>query len=659
MLPCALVLVAAIVALGPPLGRLLFTPLPADVFWFEYVRIRVVRPEPTEQARFLLALLGPLLVSGGVLALAGRRVGGRTARALTTLAQAALAVFVVVCVVAQRRHVYAPYYTSAGPEHTVYFTGATLLAAGAIALLATLALAHRPTLARISTALRETPAKRVLAGLAAALYVLLWLLSAFNTDASLDAVNAAVSANVPFWLDEAFSVLGGHAPLVDFNAQYGHLWAYLAAGGMTLLGTSFAAYATIMLAGTAGALAAVYATLRRLAGGAPAALALFVPFVATSFFMEEGPLANRYGPANLFSIFPIRYAGPYVLLWLVVRRIGRPARRPPLLLFAFAGLVAVNNLEFGVAALGATLAALLWSETRRSWAGVARLLGVALAGLALAAALVCVLTLVVAGSLPHFGLLLTFPRIYAKGAFGSLPMPALGLHVAIYLTFAAAIVVATVRAVSADDAAGAPLTGALAWAGVFGLGAGAYFAGRSHPHVLVDLFSAWTLALALLLLVVVPAIARRPSRRPQLAELLVLVGVGVAICSLAQTPAPWSQLDRLAQRRPQVAKLGAQVDAFVDRVTRPGEHVALLLKLGHRTAYRLGIDDVTPYANIDSMMTREQWRKALAALRQAHGRKLIVSRELLFQERIAFLERAGYEPGREAPAVGVVEYVAR
>jgi hypothetical protein len=88
------------------------------------------------------------------------------------------------------------------------------------------------------------------------------------------------------------------------------------------------------------------------------------------------------------------------------------------------GLVALNNVDVGVPALGATLAALLWG-----------------------------------GSGPT--------------------MPLLGLHVAIYLTYVAAIGTATVRAVRGED--GRLLTGLLAWSGVFGLGVGAYFAGRSTP----------------------------------------------------------------------------------------------------------------------------------------------------------------------------------
>lgn len=658
-LPCALLTVAAIVVLGPPFGRTLFAPPANTTIWAPFFSSHIAAPEPTEHARYVIALLGPLLAGGGVLALAGRRVRTSAATTLATIAQIVLLAVVAAGVVAQQQHVYDSRYTSRRDVHEIIalLTPATLVAAVALALLTALALSRRGLVAGAARALRETPVKRAAVNAVAVAFVLLWLLSAFNTDATIERANQNVSYSVAFWTDEAFAILNGHAPLVDFHAQYGQLWAYLAAGGMKLVGTSLAAYAAIMLAGTAGALAAVFATFRRLAGGAPAALALFLPFVATSFFMEVGPLSNRYGPANLFSLFPIRYGGPYVLLWLVVRRVQRGAARAPFALFAFAGVVAINNLEFGLPALAATLLALVAAMPDRSARALARIGGAALTGLAAAVALVCALTLAVSGSLPHFSLLLTFPRIYGAEGFGMLPMPALGLHLALYATFAAAIVVAIVRIVARER--DATLTSALSWTGIFGLSAGAYFAGRSHPDVLVDLFSIWALALTLLLLVVVRAILSRPSRRPQLAELLVLAGIGVAVCSLPQTPTPWSQLARLQRTQPrseQVARLATRV---VARLTHRGEPVALLLPLGHRIAYQLGLDDVTPYTNMEAMMTRDQWHETINALRHAGGRQVIAPRVQLFPERIEYLRAAGYQPEREAAGLGIVDFVAR
>jgi len=592
-----------------------------------------------------------------MLLLRGRRVRADVAAAGAAAAQALLLALVATALVAQQTHVYGAAFTTEATGHRiVLLTPATLAAAVALALLAAALLRDGRLLARAAELLRETSRTRWAASALAALLVLVWLASAFQSDATIDRANAEVVENLPYWSDEAFSVLNGHAPLVDFHAQYGHLWAYLAAAALKLFGSSLAAYAAVMLAGTAGALAAVFASFRRLAGGAPRALVLFAPFVATSFFMEVGPLSNRYGPANLFSLFPIRYGGPYVLLWLVVRRVQRGDGGTTVPLFALAGVVALNNLEFGLPALAATLVTLA-AVSDRSRAALVRLATEAVGGALAAVAAVCLLTLAVAGSLPHFGLLLTFPRIYANAGFGLLPLPALGLHLVVYATFAGALVLAAVRLACGErDAA---LTGALAWAGIFGLGAGGYFVGRSHPHVLVDLFSAWSLALSLLLLVVGRAVARRPSRRPQLAELLVLAGFGVMVCSLAQTPTPWSQLDRITTATPAARHAYPAVKAVVAQMTRRGEPVALLLPLGHRIAVELGLDDVTPYANAGSMMTREQWGEAIAALRRAGGVRVITARRLLFPECAAFLAAEGFRPGRQSQAGnGVYEFAA-
>ncbi|HEU4701941.1 MAG TPA: hypothetical protein VFS37_05605, partial [Conexibacter sp.] len=70
-------------------------------------------------------------------------------------------------------------------------------------------------------------------------------------------------------------------------------------------------------------------------------------------------------------------------------------------------------------------------------------------------------------------------------------------------------------------------------------------------------------------------------------------------------------------------------------------------------------DNVTPYANMDSMMTREQWDETLQRLRRAGGRKVIVPDHWLFPERIEYLRRAGYVGDREAAGLGVVEFARR
>jgi len=649
-LPAALVLVAAIALLGPPLGRLLF-PTQHIAFWDTGITTLAVRPEPVEQGRYVVAIAGPVALSALLVALRGRpvRLRAGTVALLAQLSQILLAAFAVGAIVAQYRIVYDATYSGTESFRRVYFTPATLIVSALLTVAGVLVLRRAALLARIGRLTAETDRRRLVALALAVLFVALWLLTAVNTEGSFGLSNDGVRGNVSFWLDEAYAVLDHRAPLVDFHAQYSQLWPYLSAGIMWLVGPSFGSYVAIMVTATGLSLLAVYAVLRRVARSSLLALALFAPFVATGFFMELGPLADRYGPSNLFSMFPMRYGGPYVLAWLLARHVDRLRPRRAALLFWFAGVVLLNNVEFGLPAFAATVAALLWSDTRPWRARTLALARDAGLGLLGAVAAVALLTLAVAGSLPHVGYLFTFSRMWGLGGVTMLPMPALGFHLAIYATFAAAIVVATVRAIGGAEQRS--LTALLAWAGVFGLGAGSYFAGRSHPEVLISLFSAWALALALLLVVVVRAVQARADRSIGPAEVALLAGCALAVCSLAQTPRPWSQLQRIAADAPTPVLQALDARAFVAASgAAPGERVLILAPMGHRVAYDLGLVNVAPYVSMISMPAERQLAEALQVLRSEGGSRVFAYRGQLLPIQQQALADAGFRVAHEDEA---------
>ena len=657
LIPCALLTLAATVLLGPMLGPM----VKADADYWGAFQSNFVRPEPVEHARFLLSLLGPVML--GAVTLTSPRlwpVAQRLAAPiLVTAGRIALVAFVVVAVLAQRTITYGLAYEGRVPFRAVYFTVPTLLTAIVFAVVMTIAIGSSSLVGRVGRAVRETRTKRIVGLGAGVLLLAVWMMTAFNTDTSLLSVNSSVWESMLFWIDEPYAILNGQASLVDFNAQYAHLWSYVTAGALAVFGHSFSVYTSVMILGTAVAMLAVLDVFRRLVASSLIAFLLFLPFVATSFFMEEGPLGNRYAPPNLFSLFPVRYGGPFVVLWLVVRRLQRTPRGPPVLIFVFAGLATINNPEFGLPALVATLAALGAVECARTPAGIARLLASAVVGLAGSAAAVAALTLAVAGGWPHFEMLITFPRAFAAG-FGMMPMPVVGFHLVLYATFAAAIVIAVVRLV--DAAGDVRLTGALLWSGIFGLGAGAYFVGRSHPQVLINIFSAWSLALSLLVIVTVRGIVERPHRRPGLVEALVFACLGLCVCSIAQTPTPWSQWDRIASAQRDAGlneRYIATQRAAVSVATTRGEPVALLMYEGHRIAEDLGLVDVVPYANIDSMPTRWQWAKMLQALRRAGGTKILALTSRVFPVEVEWLRRHGYRTQQFYDEAELVEFVAR
>jgi hypothetical protein len=655
LLPCAALTAAAVALLGGPLGHALLRP-GSERFFVE----TMARPEPTEHGRYAVALLGPPLLSAAALA-SPRWLTTRDAslRRVVVVAQVALVAFLALCLAGQndillngdRPELWTP---------TRYFTLPTLLVALALPAAALVAPRAPRTAARLASMVRETPRRRAACLAVAALFAAIWLLTAVDTDGSLANTATGVQGHILWSMDETFAILDGRTPFVNYHPEYGQLWPYIVAAAMAAIGTSIGVYTTIMVAASGLVLLAVYGILRRVARSSVLALALFGPVVATGFFMKLGPLDNRYGSANLFSLWPVRYGGAYLLAWLLSRRLDGAGPQRLVWLFLVGGLAVLNNPEFGVPALVATVVALVLVDPPRTRRAGVRLAASAAGGLLVALALVTALTLIRSGSLPRLGLLLEFPRLYGIGGWAMLPLPRIGIYLGVYVTFAAALVVAAVR--RAQGAGEPVLTAMLAWIGAFGLLAGSYFVGRSHPQVLMDLFSPWTLALALLLVVVVRGLTARGWRRPAPAELAVLFGFGLAVCSLAQTPTPWSQIARIRDRAPTSIFKQRSADTVVARTSSRGEKVAILIPLGHRIAYDTGRVNVSPYSSIESMPTRQQLADTIADLRAAHGNKLYVSLRFTFPDEYELLLNAGFTPvarGWEPTGGQLVELIDR
>ena len=315
-------------------------------------------------------------------------------------------------------------------------------------------------------------------------------------------------------------------------------------------------------------------------------------------------------------------------------------------MFLVAGLVTINNVEFGVAALGASVAALLWTTVAPRARALLSFGASVGAGLVGAYALVAILTLVRAGSLPQLERMSEFARVYALAGFNLIPLPALvGLHLVIYATYVAAIGAATVRAIRREP--NRVLTGMLAWSGVFGLGAANYYVGRSGSETIVSTFSAWALALMLLTVVAARQLSAKRSLRPSLATVLVLFGFGVMACSIALTPTPWGQIQRLhappagslpASGPPespgplvpsQEPKIRRYVSSLADGrerfVVKHGAPVVIMAPTGHRIADAYGVVDVDPYTGLESIQLVSQFEDVLDTLRDAGGNTVLIA----------------------------------
>lgn len=662
-IPCAVVIAAIAYVLGPRLGAL--APAGDGYTFLEGITFR---PEPTELARYAIVAFAPLLLALAT-ASAPRwltRVPARASNLGVAVSQIALVAVVVASIVEQYRFTFGELYTlnQIPPFAWHYFTPATLVAALLIASALAGALAVPRVRRRAADVLWPQSRRRgLLVGGIALAATVIWMLHAVHTDSEIANTPFGLWYHLQFPLDETFAVLNGQTPLVNFTAQYGSLWPFVVAVPMLVLGKTILTFTAVLCVITAAALLAIYGVFRRVTTSATAALLLYLPFLATSLFHIEGTLQNRLSPGSYYAAFPLRYAIPFLLAWLTARRIdrGRETASGAWLLFVVAGLAVLNNSDFGVPALAATLAALLWSTPRLTRASVGRLLAMVAAGLATAVVLVTALVLIRAGTPPQFGRLVDYARLYTIGGLALMPIPGIfGLHLLIFLTDVAAIAVATTRRLR-----GAPnrvLTGMLAWAGVFGLGAGCYYVGRSHPVALEYQFSAWGLSLALLTVVAVQELAARRLRPTAVSAFVVLLGFGVMACSLAQTPTPWGQFERLSTQyvpteeqpdvQPLVPSSSSKTRRFVASLADGRDHyvykrgapVAILLPTGHRVADAYGVVNVSPYAGVDSLETVQRVETMLDALRAAGGNTVILPNPVNSISLIQALARRGFEP---------------
>ena len=526
----AIALVAALLWLAPPLAKLYPEPL-TNVFQVWKVAIA---PEPLEDVRAMIALATPLLLAAIVLGLGSRIPPRPSLGPLILIAQVAGIGFLAWAVLEQSANAalvnpgyFDPYLLSAP----------NLIAGVLIGCALTLAALRPPRLRAPDAAVRawELVGGWRWAPLVIALGVTaVWLLPAVVTDSTLSRAGSLAAGHIPAQGEDYFSVVNGRTPLVNYIAQYANLLPYVVAPFLRLFGTSITSYSIAMCVLSGLGMLAVFGAFTQVTRGVWKALLLYVPWVALSLFPWNDVGVYREFNGIYYAVFPGRYFGPFVLAWLCAMWI-RGRRIPVWALFGFAGLVVLNNYEFGVAALFALVAAA--GVTRDRTIPLRRRVGDLLlqgtAGLIGALALVSAITLIRTGELPDLNLLTYFNQLFLRYSYGLEPMSTLGLHWALYLTYAGAILLAAVRYVR--DEPDRTLTGMLAFSGVFGLVTGMYFVGRSSQFQLMLLFPAWGFSLALLAWTLAPALLFRPQRLDPPASasccpaFAALVGFGVMV----------------------------------------------------------------------------------------------------------------------------------
>ncbi|MBW3639503.1 MAG: hypothetical protein KY451_06630 [Actinobacteria bacterium] len=637
----------------------------------DFLTTEDLRPEPGEQRAYLLLLLAPLALAAAVLTgirWGDDQRGGRFSGILLAvgLAGQGLLLSLIVVSVIRQGEIYS-YFASWQWGLSV---GIGLVAL-VIVLVAPRIAVGQWTTSPLRTGL-ESGYGRAVSAIVVVAFTAAYVSTTVYRDANIASALSTTSYHLVFTLDEFAAVLGGRTPLVDVVPQYASLLPYLAWPFLMVAGLSVTTMTLFFAALSGVALLSVFVAFWKVTGSAALAAILYLPFLSITFYPALRDGAETASVATYYAAMPLRYFFPLLLTALVAFLAPRAKEwRAAVLLGGTAGAGLVNNIEFGIAALGAVVVAvfvgaLSTGPTTRRWqaAFVAELR--LLVGVLLAVLLFVLGTLVRSGSLPDFSQSLYFSRQFAASGFYMLPLPGpLGLHLVMYLTGALALVMALVCAVRGSVRPGGTGPAGLALLGytsVFGLGAGSYYVGRSHPYVLIAVFCAWALCSATLTVEVVGRLSRADLRLPARLLQAMPVAAVAALCALIASTLSGAdvlagQTGRLRAADGPTTLAALEMRAFVRDCAAPGESVMLLYPLGHWIAADAGVENFFPYNLADSIITEQQVAEFVASLREHKVTSVFVGSLASTNTTLAItsaLIADGYEVVLERPAAAPV-----
>jgi hypothetical protein len=667
----AVLLVLAWRYLAPPIAPLLF-PGPTIV---QFASTRgLFQPKPVGFVRYFLdvgaaALVVPVFL--GIRLSRARLISSWGVDALVVLVQAGMVALLVACWNAQET------------AHS-WFSGWQLATGCGIGLVVlTIAIAtRRRRCSPVSP--RSRRVRRSIGVGAATIFTSASLLPAVFTEGNIGHAFIGVRGQVGFVLDEMSSVAAGRHPLVDFAAQYTRLMPFAIWPVSSVTESSIGRFTVAMAILSLITLLAIYFVFSKVMESHLVALAFYLPFVAVTSLPQLVHGNELIYLPNVYDYLPFRLLGPFLIAAVCTSYLVRGrVRHVPL--FTLAGIVAINNSEWGIPCFCALVVGLWCGRvTRRSgWLGIRDLLRDAALGATLAVLLVCGLTLVAAGSLPQLGVTTQISRLFLVDGLGAQPTSVLGLHVAIYLTFVAALAWGLLATLC--DAMTRPLRGMLAYVGILGLGGFSSWAGRSHPLALSGMFPAWAVATALLVWAIVRSIRTARELSPLFViqwlvpSVVVVTMFGLMISSFWQFPAPSTQIHRIVSHdvRPvegvsaDEASLCASstpagclplitradrvsADRFVSSRSRPGDRVVILTELGHVVARESRVVNVSPYPYPDLILSASQLQGVLRELRASGGSKVFLG--ATWPEIPTYLTNHGFRMVKLDPQSRLVEY---
>ena len=298
--------------------------------------------------------------------------------------------------------------------------------------------------------------------------------------------------------NEMAAVAAGNFPLADFIPQYSTLLSFPIAPMLLLFSDS-----------PEMVVISWFITMQIFCIGAPITLAVrslgwsvlplgiglvLFPSIASTWTGSTG------SSATYFAVMPLRYVGPVALLTVLSWYYKKPLNQgDPFLAFskrrfwsnfilgASCGMVALNNPDFGIPAVGACFLVLiiaapkLLTGLRHIFFALIGFLGVFLTYSSIGGAF---------GKPVNWHYWLFFQQVFGSAGFMAMPMPAFGEHIGFVLTFSAGCVIGAVGVVRSRSESKTVVTSSgqraitLLYISLWSLGTLAYYSSRSFATTL-------------------------------------------------------------------------------------------------------------------------------------------------------------------------------
>jgi hypothetical protein len=457
-------------------------------------------------------------------------------------------------------------------------------------------------------------------------YTLLRLMPSIIVDFDYQSTNNIVSWHIPYSMGEFAAVLNGKTILVNFFPQYQNFLPYILLPIFNIFGLSLTSFSLAMSTLSLIGMMLIFAVYKYLTKSSWIALALYIPYCSLSFFPNHSVGGLVLNAFNYFVVAPLRYFGYWILAFLLARYLLKPTLPRMAILFFIGGIVTINNLDFGIPALVAVLVAVIITTGNGLFPPLKtafKIGSIFIVSVSLALGLFIFITIIRSGETPNIGQLTLFQRIFAVYGFGMLPMPPLGLHWLIYITFMAAILVGLQRTVSVlgtnDLFSQQRLSnGLLVFSGIAGCGALMYFVGRSHPYVLTCVFPAWAFSLLLLAWEQFLDWRKNFSQFNTTDKLVRYIPTVVLLFlyiiftgNILTTPALPTQLARLRSYNNSFSTWQAKAVEFVRNQTHTKENIGIIYPYGYEIANIAQVENVFPYTTPFSLILKSQLEVAI------------------------------------------------